>query len=334
MVNPSFDTLKFRILNFSDHVANLEKSKFDTSHVITQDKDTLKFFLSKSKPIGIGMFEFYPDDDTAIIECSAKILMDQYFDGINVDTLDRFSSAFKFSGIELKPTWIFDAYVYRCDVTQNLKPSDMKRSLTDLNLLSLNHHYQVKSWKTSIEFNPKAKSDNGRLIFYGKNEEMMTAKNKAFIKSLPPKIVNQSIGILRAERNIRNFKEIRESLAIPKTTDMGIKLLDIFPSKEKPILQLFNKITKIQLPLFSVSSAYSEFKYWNEIEKAYGMDRIIESCGYDLNVVMIAVKQYQKSSNPSRIRDRYRKRIATLKASQSDSTLTAALHEILNQLAV
>ena len=333
MVNPSFDTLKFRILNFSDHVANLEKSKFGSNETVTPEKTTRKFYLL-SKPIGIGMFEFYPDDDTAIIECSAKILMDQYFDGINLNTLDRFSSAFKFSGIELRPTWISDAYVYRCDVTQNLKPSDMKRSLTDLNLLSLNHNYQVKSWKTSIEFNPKAKSDNGRLIFYGKNEEMMTAKNKAFIKSLPPKIVNQSIGILRAERNIRNFKEIRDSLAIPKTLDMQIKLLDIFPSKEKPILQLFNKITKIQLPLFSVSSAYSEFKYWNEIEKAYGMDRIIENCGYDLNVVMIAVKQYQKSSNPSRIRDRYRKRIATLKAIQSDTTLTASLHEILNQLAV
>jgi hypothetical protein len=279
------------------------------------------------------MFEFYPDDDTAIIECSAKISMDQYFDGINVETLDRFSSAFKFSGIELRPTWISDAYVFRCDATQNLKPSDMKRSLTDLNLLSLNHNYQVKSWKTSIEFNPKAKSDNGRLIFYGKNEEMMTAKNKAFIKSLPPKIVNQSIGILRAERNIRNFKEIRESLAIQKTPDTAIKLLDIFPSKEKPILQLFNKITKIQLPLFSVNSAYSKFQHWYQIEKAYGMDQIIQDCNYDLDVVMIAIRQYVKG-NLSVYRKQYRERIATLKASQSDSTLTASLHEILNQLAV
>jgi hypothetical protein len=208
----------------------------------------------------------------------------------------------------------------------------MKKSLSDLNLLGLNHNYQLKSWKTSIEFNPKAKSDNGRLIFYGKHEEMLTAKNKAFVKSLPPKIVNQSIGVLRAERNIRNFKEIRESLGIQKSLDLGIKLTDIFPSKEKPILQLFTKITKIQLPLFSVNSAYSEFKYWNEIEKAYGMDRIIENCEYDLNVIMIAVKQYQKSSNPSRIRDRYRKRIAVLQSSRSNSTLTKSLDEILQQL--
>jgi hypothetical protein len=279
------------------------------------------------------MFEFYPDDDTAIIECSAKILMDQYFDGINIETLDRFSSAFKFSGIELKPTWVSDAYVYRCDVTQNLKPSDMKKSLSDLNLLSLNHNYQVKSRKTSIEFNPKAKSDKGRLIFYGKNEEMMLAKNKNFIKQLPPKIVNQSIGILRAERNIRNFKEIRESLSIPKPSNTPIMLMDIFPSKEKPILQLFNKITKIQLPLFSVNSAYSKFQHWYQIEKAYGMDQIIQDCNYDLDVVMIAIRQYVKG-NLSPYRKLYRERIATLKASQSDSTLTESLHEILYQLAI
>jgi len=63
------------------------------------------------------------------------------------------------------------------------------------------------------------------------------------------------------------------------------------------------------------------------------MDQIIQDCNYDLDVVMIAIRQYVKG-NLSPYRKLYRERIATLKASQSDSALTASLHEILNQLAV
>lgn len=88
----------------------------------------------------------------------------------------------------------------------------------------------------------------------------------------------------------------------------------------------------VQLPLFSVNSAYSNFTHWYQIEKTYGMDKIIQDCNYDLDVVMIAIKQYVKG-NLSRYRKHYRERIATLKANQSETHLTHSLNEILHQLA-
>jgi hypothetical protein len=87
------------------------------------------------------------------------------------------------------------------------------------------------------------------------------------------------------------------------------------------------------LPLFSVDPNYSNIKSWHQIEKLYGMDRIIQDCNYDLNVIMIAVKDYV-SGNLSAYRKQYRERIAVLQAKQEKKSLTNSLNEIMEQLAV
>ena len=112
-----------------------------------------------------------------------------------------------------------------------------------------------------------------------------------------------------------------------------VKLTNILNSNEKPCLELFKKITKVQLPLFSVNSSYAHYDRWTDIEKSYGMDRIIQDCNYDLDVIMIAVRQYVKG-NTSRYRIKYRERIALLKSKQSDTSLTDSLDDILYQLAI
>ena len=326
-MNPSLDTLQISIPNFSSHLIDMDTTQFRLKDDEYQGVKKSNLVL-ETRQVGVSIFKYTPESDTALLKVSAKVLGDDYFEGINLKTLDRFARSFNGSNFSIKPSWIDDAYVQSVDVTKNLKPADIKKAISDLNLLGLNHHYKISSYRSSVIFDPKAKGDNSRIQFYDKTVELMTAKNKSFIKTLSPKTVNQFLGVLRCERNIRNFADIRESFAVD-----DLKLLDVLSSKEKPCLNMFNKITKVQLPLFSVNSAYASYHKWTDIEKAYGMDRIIQDCNYDLDVIMIAVRQYVKG-NPSRYRAKYRERIAVLKASNSESSLTKSLEEILYQLAV
>jgi len=51
---------------------------------------------------------------------------------------------------------------------------------------------------------------------------------------------------------------------------------------------------------------------WNKIEKYFGGDAIIRHCNYDINEIMESIKLYV-NGNLNRYKDRYEKRIQTLK---------------------
>lgn len=335
-MNPSIvtlDTLKVQIPNISDYIEEIDLSLFKETKSTFQGNTQSTSILKEPDTIGLSQFAIFENSGSAILEVSAKILLDDYSKGISLETLDRFSSSIKSKGITLSPNWVNNAYVLKCDSTKNIHPTNLKQSLHDLNLLGLNTSFALTSYPGSIIFQARAKTDKGRMIFYDKHRELDRKPNRNFIKAINPKTLNSFIGVLRCERNLRSLKDIRESFSIAKKMDMTIGFLDVLSSKENPNLKLFNKITQIQLPLFSVDPNYSNIKSWHQIEKLYGMDRIIQDCNYDLNVIMIAVKDYV-SGNLSAYRKQYRERIAVLQATQEKKSLTNSLNEIMEQLAV
>ena len=333
MGNPSFDTLKFSVCDIDEHISEFKLDRFKKRSIQKPgENEIISYELLKSEmPLGLSSFDYFPDQNRAVLECSAKILRENYFEGINLKTLDQFSSSLKILG--LKDTWVNDSYVLRCDVTKNIRPTDIDSSLNDLYMLTLNQKYEVKSYRTSIIFSPTAKTSNSRLTFYKKHVELLRAKNKALLKILPSKLVNSSLGILRAERNIRSFKEIRDSFHVKNSDSIGVKFTDIIQSAENPILSMFNRISQVQLPLFVNDPLYENIGKWSELERAYGMDKIIVECGYNLSVIMNLISKYQKSRNPSILRNKYRERIAVLKSVASNKNISSSLEEIRTLLA-
>ena len=337
-VNLSLDTFKVRILDFESHVRDLNDKAFKTNFI--EDKAGIsrpqKILKDEFRPIGCSSFSFYPDSNTAILEGSAKILKDDYRSGICLATLDHFSSAYNGAAFQLDNEWVHDSIMYKFDVTQNIKPTDLARSINDLRLLSLNDDYIMNVIKdTTVEFKGKAKSNPHKQKLYLKMPELLKKKNKHIIKLISPKTVNSFLGDLRVERSFTVFSDMRDGLSIPQRVDNSIYLMDVLKSSAKPNLTLLKTISSCQLPLFAVDPKYDEYKRWEDVVKWNGIKNIIIDCKYDLNILMNRVKdKYTGKGKPTRYRKIYAKYIAELKANSTPNTLTSSIQEILDQLAV
>lgn len=248
---------------------------------------------------GLKSIEVNPGANKVIIETSAKILKDNYLQGINLSTLEQYTDTINSTGlIHIKRANIDQAQILLADTTQNIAWHE-KTSFSDLihsiQLCSVNPKYSNDLFNErnnkGLVFTGNQKTIKCRMIIYDKYTELIAKKdNQVFLKtcSNPNKLINQAKGIIRVEQNNTSFKAIRTRLNISDNN-----ILSILNSKENPNYKLLDAITSLhsveQLELFE--------RYRNkdmtigEIVRMEGMRNIIEKCNYD----KILVKEFLKS---------------------------------------
>lgn len=267
---------------------------------IIKGGQTLQNKYTMNNPIpGLKSIEVNPGANKVIIETSAKILKDNYLQGINLNTLEQYTDTINSTGlIHIKRANIDHAQILLADTTQNIAWND-KTSFSDLihsiQLCSVNPKYSNDLFNErnnkGLVFTGNQKTVKCRMIIYDKYTELIAKKeNKLFLESCnnPNKLLNQVKGIIRVEQNNTSFDAIRTRL---KVSDNNI--LSVLNSKENPNYKLLDSITSLhsveQLELFE--------RYRNkdmtigEIVRMEGMRNIIEKCNYD----KILVKEFLKS---------------------------------------
>ena len=261
---------------------------------ILQDKYTVK------SPIpGLKSIEVNPGANKVIIETSAKILKDNYLQGLNLNTLEQYTDTINSTGlVHIKRANIDQAQILAVDTTQNIAWNE-RTSFSDLihsiQLCSVNPKYSNDLFNTrnnkGLVFTGNQTSIKCRMIIYDKYTELIAKKeNKLFLESCnnPNKLLNQAKGIIRVEQNNTSFASIRTRL---KVADNNI--MSVLNSNENPNYKLLDTITSLhsleQLELFE--------RYRNkdmtigEIVRMEGMRNIIEKCNYD----KILLKEFLKS---------------------------------------
>ena len=248
---------------------------------------------------GLKSIEVNPTANKVVIETSAKILKDNYLQGINVNTIEQYVDSINSTNlIHIKRAKIDQAQLLSVDTTQNIAWND-RTSFSDLihsiQLCSVNPKYSNDLFNErnnkGLVFTGNQKSIKCRMIIYDKYTELIAKKeNKLFLESCnnPNKLLNQAKGIIRVEQNNTSFKAIRTRL---KVADNNI--VNVLNSNENPNLKLLDTITSLhsleQLELFE--------RYRNkqmtigEIVRMEGMRNIIEKCAYDKNLL----KEFLKS---------------------------------------
>ena len=262
--------------------------------LLLQDKYTINNCLPGLKSIEVNQAA-----NKVIIETSAKILKDNYLQGININTLEQYTDTINSTGlIHIKKANIDQAQILLADTTQNIAWNE-RTSFSDLihsiQLSSVNPKYSndLFNEKTNkgLVFTGNQKTIKCRMIIYDKYTELIAKKeNKTFLESCakPNKILAAAKGIIRVEQNNTSFASLRTRL---KISNNGI--MSVLNSNENPNYKLLDAITSLhsleQLELFE--------KYRNkemsigEIVRMEGMRNIVIQCNYD----RILIQEFLKS---------------------------------------
>lgn len=283
----TLDTMKLKIFPAN---LNYNKSYYHNNHilqddVLLSDKWGLKREIVQNT-YGLNKLEIDENENSIILELSAKILREQYMAGISNNTLDILVANINDSaGIDLSISDYLRSNLLRGDITKNIKVEDVRNSISVLKLGKSNSAFLVSEYDRAnncgIVFQGKQKSYKNRQIYYDKDTELTkVSRNSDFIKKYGNKEFFKSFeNVLRIEQNITEQRTLKRIFKTETT-----KLETILNSDINPVLERHKIITKYSngLELFNEYSN-KELKPTAVIEEI-GFLTILEKCNYNLAV--------------------------------------------------
>jgi len=313
---------------------DFDKQKFEQQIKKVGGKITSDKWVINSKYPGLKRVEINNKKGSALITTSAKILAENYIDGISINTIEQVFDAINSTGLlSVNSNNAIDtAILHSCDVTNNLKVGYSASVCADsLNTVS-NSGYKVDRYKTKkndgIAFTSKVRGYKKRVIGYDKQLDLLRAVNSNFIKGLqhPVKVWQDFEGVFRIEQNLAQHNRIRKTFGISTTG-----LLSALNSRYTPNYNVLFEVVKggYQSELFNM-----KIGKWYLFEKEQGRRAIIEQLNYDIDLVKQLLKK-NLGGNVSRYVKEYRELIEQMKGeklAQISAPPDKVVEKILNTL--
>lgn len=295
------------VLKDIDKTRFCTKQSFDPDGVILSDKLNIEGKdINKS---GLNSIQFDNRKQTLTVALSSKILAENYYELININTIDQVFDTINKTGIvSIDKSKLDDFAIHTVDFTTNIKGSHKPNDyIQALKLMSLNSRYKVDLYKgknddkhkTGIVFTGRQSSFKERCIMYEKITEIV--KDKNFISGLksPLQVINQFSNVLRTENNVCQHRKIREYTNTQNT------LLAVLNSQViNPNFKLFQKIktlSGVQTDLFS----YNPDMTLLQIEKRIGRETIIKDLCFDIDLITDFLRKHVKG-NVSKYKREYK----------------------------
>jgi len=324
------DSFKLKLPD--DCLRDYDINKLKTSTEVFQGR-TVKDVRYVSNPaLGVKSITHNLLTKELILEGSAKALKDQYFDLININTVERLFGSFNDTScitLDIGKA-VEQAELLRVDTTQNLRlPESGITYVNSLNHVRLDVKYQVEPYRkndnTGIVFMGKQTSFKERQVFYDKLLDVR--KDKDLIKAVGySNLERQFTGVLRAESNFTKLSKIRDYCG------GSTNLLQVLKSRSTPNYSIFKKITNryTSIPLFE---DYDDSVKLMDIEKLEGRKKIVKDLGYDLDLIYQFIDSKVKGGN-GRYKKQYREVVANELSGTSIVTINSHLQQIEAQLQV
>lgn len=220
-----FDTLKLSIPPEAVRSARSDIWLINhKSHSGTGDTQETRQAESKALPIGVSNFSTAKGGRDYQITFSAKVLGQEYLQGLTLNNWDRVFDRLK-PVIDIDKNIVFDnSKVFTCDTTNNLLIEDIgynrQTILSALLCSRSNMRFLPVSFisknKQGIEFRG-TQGEKNRMIVYNKKLDLLKPANRDFVKSLEnsAKLIQEADKQLRFEVNHTQLRAIRGRLDIP-----------------------------------------------------------------------------------------------------------------------
>jgi hypothetical protein len=305
------DTIKLKAPIDTLRDFNPEQMDFDTKK--RGDKLVKSQYLKTNIGVGFKTATIDTLDNSVLIEISAKILAENYYSLINQNTIEQAIDTINTTGVVNldRNQFIDTAQIMRCDITQNLHPSQkIENYFTALSMLPITDKYNVAIYKNGgvknngIVISGKQKTFKERQIFYNKLTDVWRDKELKRIIDQNT-LLNQFKGVLRVETNFTQHRKIKEYCGGSNN------LIDVLKAQTNPNYQIFKKITK-QTPDTGLTlfEKYEGMKLY-EVEKIEGRKQIIKNLNNDIGLIKEFLGRFSKG-NLSRTIAEYRQLINEL----------------------
>ena len=232
---------------FVEHTTTRKEKRLETPIISTS------YELKCDDIVGISSMWINEKEDLFKLEASSKVLQEDYFKHLNINTVDEFIAKINKTlpgVVELNPYAFMEiGYLRRLDVLADIDHTEAERQML-LRILHRSHEdgYNVKKWRTSRVFEKENASDNGdnsRLTTYGKFEELK-AKNSALNFQLFDPYTH-FLNTTRTELNIKNKRNIRKYFKLDKKVK-HIPVKVALLSDEKPLSRYMKGLIKPNIP--------------------------------------------------------------------------------------
>lgn len=275
---------------------NFERFKKTTDVDGARGHTTKDRYYARGTITGLKSIEINNINQSLTLELSAKILLDDYSQLININNIERVFDTVNKSGlIAIDKTRINEFDVHSIDSTKNLKGVHRPKQYFDnLMLIAQSPKYIKEAYrgtgdnkhKTGVVFRGKQKTFKERMLCYDKREELL--HEKKFLKSVnnPMQVVKDFYNVARIECNLTNYARIREYLQVPDQN-----LIRILESQSTPNWTIWKRIkgaVVVQLELFN----YPETMKWHELVSYYGLRQICLDCQNDLSLIKDLIRKH------------------------------------------
>lgn len=274
--------------------AFIEKSDRDMANDAVTSMVVAK---SKSLPIGVSRLNYKPGASYQV-EFSAKVLGQDYLDGININNWFRFADALSdVMKVDVNRMWDENPRVLKCDTTDNIPMTlldctkrDVCYSLRDA---KMNDRFTTKKYesrkKLGVEFHGDQDEKN-RIIVYDKHLDLLKRANRDFMRSLPDpgKMLKDAEGVIRFETNHTDFRNIRKRFNVEDTT-----LQSVLSSQAKVNHDFLCKALGRGAVQTSLLSEYHEANHdGQDIFMVYGVKYVYEYYKGDLSAIRQLAKEF------------------------------------------
>jgi hypothetical protein len=243
------------------------------------------------------------------IEASAKILRDNYLQGICAETAEQFAESVM-NSIGIHSTiadFIQYAKVLKVDTFAHIHLPELQQQsraiVQTLEAARNNANYTTTTYQRKgnmgIVYEGQFTSIKARLIFYNKYLDMLRSKNRAFFQSCTDanKLLQAMKFLLRCEVNTTSFDKIRKRHKTPDN-----KLTSLLLSTAKPNLDMFNIICgqtpSVPLQLFN---QYNPDQYTiDEVFRIEGMKTIFAMVGNNEKAMRSIIHRYTNSKDTAK----------------------------------
>lgn len=242
-----------------------------------------------AKPILIGIIVIEVMLNIVRITVSAKILLEQYKLGININTIDRVLDKINESGIiKLNSYNLADYQVHKCDFVANFCVDKPRHDYYCALSIVHNPYYQNRvysdKYSNGFAFIGQQVKNNKYLKFYDKDIELNRSCNRQFIRAVDnDKLQNDFSDVIRIEFRAISLTQIRtycdiesnslESLLLSHANPIHKVFCEILRGntiKSGDILQLedINQIKDFESLIKQIGYQYWLSLYDNDINKA------------------------------------------------------------------
>ncbi len=302
-INPDLSYFKMKV--------ETDPQKQSGSLIELNPRETKVYSLPKEL-LPYGWKNLQLRSDGWLLETSAKVLKEDYLSGISLNTIERVfdplhdlekSKILTFDNRDI----IQDANVFTCDCTETLdiKKNTIVDSLNAIKVIYSNYKFKCEAYPNeSLVFKHSGSTVKERLVLYDKIVELKKYPKDRYMKPIVQNMIDQPFDYLRVETNIRSFKDIRKKFDLRDSVNAP-KLIDILNSKEKPTLDIFDKIITPSITKESLLFQKDEIERFKHLEKiskffsVYGIRTVLYEFDLDLNRVreyLINTLGYSKSS--------------------------------------